>query len=82
MGEDNFIDQMRLDSKVAVVTGAGRGLGKEIALALASAGSDIGLMARTESQLEETAREIEAYGRKAMVIPIDVAKSEEVEHAP
>jgi len=50
---------MRLNGKVAVVTGAGRGLGKEIALALASAGANIGLMARTMSQLEETAREPE-----------------------
>jgi NAD(P)-dependent dehydrogenase (short-subunit alcohol dehydrogenase family) len=57
--ENNFIDQMRLNGKVAVVTGAGRGLGKEIALALASAGANIGLMARTMSQLEETAREPE-----------------------
>jgi NAD(P)-dependent dehydrogenase (short-subunit alcohol dehydrogenase family) len=81
MAENYFIDQTRLNGRVAVVTGAGRGLGKEIALALASAGSDIALMARTESQLEETAREIEACGRKALVIPIDVAKSEEVDHA-
>ena len=81
MAENYFIDQTRLNGRVAVVTGAGRGLGKEIALALASAGSDICLMARTESQLEETAREIEACGRKALVIPIDVAKSEEVDHA-
>ena len=81
MGENYFIDQTRLNSQVAVVTGAGRGLGKEIALALASAGADIGMMARTKSQLEETAREIQAYGRKALVIPIDVAKSEEVDHA-
>jgi NAD(P)-dependent dehydrogenase (short-subunit alcohol dehydrogenase family) len=81
MGENNFINQMRLNGQVAVVTGAGRGLGKAIALALASAGADIGLMARTESQLEETAREIEAYDRKTLVVPIDVAKSEEVDHA-
>jgi NAD(P)-dependent dehydrogenase (short-subunit alcohol dehydrogenase family) len=81
MRENNFINQMRLNGQVAVVTGAGRGLGKEIALALSSAGADIGIMARTKSQLEETAREIEAYGRKALVIPIDVAKSAEVDHA-
>ena len=58
MGENTFINQMRLNGKVAIVTGAGRGLGKEIALYLASAGADIVLMARTKSQLEETAREI------------------------
>jgi NAD(P)-dependent dehydrogenase (short-subunit alcohol dehydrogenase family) len=81
MEENSYIDQMRLNGKVAVVTGAGRGLGKEIALALASAGADIGVMARTKSQLEETAHEIEAHGRKALVIPIDVAKSEQVDPA-
>ena len=80
MEENYFIDQTRLNSQVAVVTGAGRGLGKEIALALASAGADIGIIARTKSQLEETAREILAYGRKALVIPIDVAKSDEFYH--
>jgi NAD(P)-dependent dehydrogenase (short-subunit alcohol dehydrogenase family) len=81
MAENYFFNQMGLNGKVAVVTGAGRGLGKEIALALASAGADIGIMARTESQLEETARVIEGQGRKALVIPIDVAKSEEVDLA-
>ena len=58
MEDYNFINQMRLNGKLAVVIEAGRGLEKEIALALASAGSDISLMARMESQLEETAREI------------------------
>ena len=81
MAENTYMNQMRLNGKVAVVTGAGRGLGKEIALALASAGANIGIMARTASQLEETAHEIEVSGRKAVVIPIDVAKSKEVDSA-
>lgn len=81
MPKISYIDQIRLDNKVAIVTGAGRGIGKEIALSLASAGADIGIIARTKSQLEETAHEIEACGRKAIVIPIDVAKSKEVDQA-
>ena len=81
MTKISYIDQIRLDNKVAIVTGAGRGIGKEIALSLASAGADIGIIARTKSQLEETAHEIEACGRKAMVISIDVAKSKEVDQA-
>jgi 2-deoxy-D-gluconate 3-dehydrogenase len=81
MGDNNFLDQMRLYGQVAVVTGASRGIGKEIALALASAGADIGLLARTKSQLEETACEIEGFGRKTLIAQTDVAKSEEVDQA-
>ncbi len=79
--ERNFLSQMRLDGKVAIVTGAGRGLGKQIALSLASAGANVGLVARTRSQLEETAREIETLGQRVAVVPTDIARSEEVNRA-
>ncbi len=53
-----ILDKLRLDGKVAIVTGAGRGLGRAMALALAEAGADIVAAARTLSQLEETAQEV------------------------
>jgi NAD(P)-dependent dehydrogenase (short-subunit alcohol dehydrogenase family) len=79
--EKDSLSQMRLDGKLAIVTGAGRGLGKEIALSLASVGANVGLVARTRSQLEETARKIETLGQRVVVIPTDVVRSEEVNRA-
>ncbi len=66
-----------LNGKVAIVTGAGRGIGKEIALGLAKAGADIVLVSRTRTQLEEVAKEIK--GRNTLVIPADITKKEQVE---
>ena len=54
------LERFRLDGKVAVITGAGRGIGAASALALAEAGADVLLSARTAEQLEQVAKEVEA----------------------
>jgi len=74
-------DEYRVDGKVAIVTGSGRGIGKAIALALAEAGADITLIARTKEQIDTTAAEIRKMGRKALAIPTDVAKQEQIRMA-
>ncbi|OGK86472.1 MAG: hypothetical protein A2X36_02055 [Elusimicrobia bacterium GWA2_69_24] len=68
-----------LAGRVAIVTGASRGLGRAIALALAGAGADVALAARSKADLEETARLAAATGRRALVVPTDVARYEDVE---
>lgn len=66
-----ILDSFRLTGKVAIVTGASRGLGASIAVGLAEAGADVALVAR--GNLEETASEIEKLGRKAVMIPVDLS---------
>lgn len=61
-----------LEGKVAIITGAGRGLGRVMALALAEAGADVAVAARSTDQLEAVAVEVERCGRRALVIPTDV----------
>ncbi len=61
-----------LTGKSAFVTGASRGIGRSIAMALAQAGADVALVARTADGLAETAQDITDVGRKAVVIPADV----------
>ena len=65
-------------AKIALVTGAGRGIGRDIAQRLAREGYVCGLIARTQSQLEETADLIRKAGGKALVTPTDVSKREQV----
>jgi 3-oxoacyl-[acyl-carrier protein] reductase len=64
-----------LDGRVAVVTGASKGIGRAIALELARAGVDLVLNARGRDQLEAVADEIRTLGRRAEVVPADVATS-------
>lgn len=71
-----ILDRFRLDDKVAVITGAGRGLGAAIALAFAEAGADVLIASRTESQLEAVAEQVRAAGRRAHVVAADLAHPE------
>jgi NAD(P)-dependent dehydrogenase (short-subunit alcohol dehydrogenase family) len=69
---------MRLDGKIAMVTGAGRGLGRACALALAQAGAEVALVSRTRSELEELAGEIQAGGGKAIPVVCDVTDTQAI----
>ncbi|KPK46994.1 MAG: hypothetical protein AMJ77_04520 [Dehalococcoidia bacterium SM23_28_2] len=73
-----MLDKLRLDGKVAIVTGAGRHLGRAMSIALAEAGADIVAAARTQGQLEETAQQVRARGRRCLVAPTDVTDSAQV----
>jgi 2-deoxy-D-gluconate 3-dehydrogenase len=64
---------------VAVVTGASRGLGRAMAVAFAMAGAHVALAARSKPDLEETAQQVEGHGVRALVLPTDVTRYDEVE---
>ncbi len=68
----------RLAGRTALVTGAGKGLGRAIALGFAGAGADVVLMARTRADLEAVAREVETLGRQALVAVADATDSRQV----
>jgi NAD(P)-dependent dehydrogenase (short-subunit alcohol dehydrogenase family) len=72
-------DLFRLDGQVAIVTGASSGLGAAAAVGLAEAGADVVLGARRTDRLGETARLVEATGRRAVVLGTDVADPEACE---
>lgn len=67
-----------LTGKVAVVTGASSGIGADAAVAYAEYGADVALLARRKEKLEETAKKIEAKGRKALAVTCDVTKEESI----
>lgn len=76
-----MLPSFNLVNKIAIVTGAGRGIGRALAVGLAESGADVVLLSRTEIDLLETARLVEGTGRKAFIIPADVTKREEVHSA-
>ncbi len=68
-----------LDGKVAIVTGAGRGIGKTLALGLARHGADVVAVSRTLPQVEQVASEIAALGRKAIALKVDTSSKADVD---
>ena len=74
-----MLPELSLQGRTAIVTGAGRSIGRSIALVLAEAGADIVGAARTVHEIEATAADVRALGRQAVAIPTDVTDSSEVD---
>ncbi len=77
-----ILDRFRVDGQVAVVTGAGRGIGAATAVALAQAGADVVISARHGDQLEKVAAQVEEAGRRAVVVPADLMDLDAVAALP
>jgi 7-alpha-hydroxysteroid dehydrogenase len=74
-----LLDRFRLTDNVALVTGAGRGIGRAIALACAEQGAHVVCAARTESEIEDTAAQARTLGRRAVAIPCDVTDAAQLD---
>jgi len=74
------MNRFDLSGKVSMVTGAGRGIGREISLAYAEAGSHLVICSRTRGELDKLAEEIRTHGVEALVVECDVTRHEQVQH--
>ncbi|MBP1685647.1 MAG: short-chain dehydrogenase [Deltaproteobacteria bacterium] len=75
-----ILDRFKVTGKVAIVTGAGRGIGQGSALALAEMGANVVCAARTREQIEETADKASTFGVKALAVPCDVSEHAQLEN--
>jgi NAD(P)-dependent dehydrogenase (short-subunit alcohol dehydrogenase family) len=73
-----MLKEYSIEGKTALITGAGRGLGRAIASTLAEAGADIVAASRTAAELEETASEVRKQGHKCVTMPTDITKSDQL----
>ena len=74
-----ILDAFKLTDQVAIVTGAGRGIGRAVAIAFAEAGADVVIAARRQDTLDEVASEVIKRGRRALSVPTDVTQPEQLD---
>ena len=70
---------MKLENRIAIITGGGRGIGRSTALAFAKEGADIVLAARTDTEITAVAEEVKALGRRALAIATDIQLKADVD---